>query len=139
MNALKELEEIRKRKKELETLEKETLNPVLTNFDNLLLIQEWFEYLASQKENFPKSSSIEYRQRYLFIVALLYSPGTLLGDSLIRGLRNRLAELFHISTYAVSHSLKSVWFYYCHYKDFKEDVDYIYSEILFRIELHRLK
>lgn len=140
MNTLKELEEIRKKKEEFEKLEKEALKPVLTDFDNISLIYEWFKDLTSRVENFATNTSTQNRQYFVFIILLLYAPGSVLGDKMPNGLRNILAKVLELnSEEQISHNSKNVMFMYNTYREFRSCADYLYSEILFRIELNNLK
>lgn len=137
MDKIFELEKIRKEKEEALRAYREKVKPQLSDTRMIPEIYILLRNISEELENFPNGNRA--RQRFLFVLTLLYSPGTLFGDLLVRGVRDMLAQVFEVSPQAISNSLQTVWFLYRTYKDFRDDVDYLYAEILMKIEFHGLK
>lgn len=120
---------IRKQKEEIEQKEKELLKPELVGLSVIPVISDWIWDLTSEiQSRFPPNYYL------VAVVALLYSPESLIGNSFKRGIRNMLAGSMDCSKTAISHSLQRVKEWYFIYKDFQEDVDYLSNEVLRRIE-----
>ena len=64
------------------------------------------------------------RKMFVFIIVLLYSPSTLAGGCLNRGVRDGLAYALKLNApSAVSRICSDLIFSYQHYRDFRLDVD----------------
>lgn len=137
MDKLFELERIRKEKEEALNRYRESVKPQLNDISLIPELYIILRKISEERVGFPGGN--RGRQRFLFIIILLYSPGTLFGDLLIRGVRDVLAKVFEVSPQSISNSLQTVWFLYRTYKDFRDDVDYLYAAILMKIEFHGLK
>lgn len=134
MERLVKAEEARRKKRALDEEEKEALRPRLKNFEDIQMVKEWIDELTHKVENSHLWSTTDYRQRFLCIIIWLYCPGTLLGDSLLKGLREKLSDIMGISPSMVSHHISNLYFYYNEYKLFRSDIDFIIAEVLLRIE-----
>ena len=66
----------------------------------------------------------------------LYSPGTLAGGKIGKGIRDALAKVlgFKAPT-AISNLCTDVMFLYSNYKDFRRDINCIYVQILERFKM----
>lgn len=129
MKEIQELKSVKKAIHELKAKETDLSRPKLKDFS---LIKKMYDVFCQiqQKRNISISGTYQ-RGKFLYLVMLFYSPGTLAGGNTLRGLNNALLELFKIKDRTfISNNISESIFYYENYVDFKEDVDFLYSEIV---------
>ena len=69
------------------------------------------------------------------IILFLYSPSTLAGGKMKNGLRDKLAEVLGVNAQTtISNNCNNLVFSYQLYKYFRQDVDWIYGEMMERIK-----
>lgn len=122
----------------LREIEKVVLKSELNDMDSIYKIHDWIVELCNSRDEIDNFRYTE-KHYFLIIAALLYSPRIFAGQFLERGKRDIIAEVLGLSPSHISNSLKSVCSWYKFYKDFQSSLDYLYAEILFRIELNGLK
>lgn len=122
----------------LREIEKVVLKSELNDMDSIYKIHVWIVELCNSRDEI---NNFRYTEKHYFLIiaALLYSPRIFAGQFLERGKRDIIAEVLGLSPSHISNSLKSVCSWYKFYKDFQSSLDYLYAEILFRIELNGLK
>lgn len=122
----------------LREIEKVVLKSELNDMDSIYKIHDWILELCNSRDEI---NNFRYTEKHYFLIiaALLYSPRIFAGQFLERGKRDIIAEVLGLSPSHISNSLKSVCSWYKFYKDFQSSLDYLYAEILFRIELNGLK
>ena len=82
---------------------------------------------------------ITQRKKFLFIVLFLFSPSVLAGGRMPNGVRKSLEEVFrNVKPCTISNNLADVVFLYQQYKDFRQDIEYIYTEIVSRLKFKGL-
>lgn len=129
-----EIKSIREQKSKLSEREKELTEPTLTDLDMIGTLYGWFQEIISQKEMF-RVGNVTQRKKFIFIILFLYSPSTLAGGKMKNGLRNKLGEVLGINAQtAISDNRNSLVFSYQLYKYFRQDVDFIYMEMMKRIK-----
>ena len=90
--------------------------------------------IISQKEIF-RSGNVTQRKKFIFIILFLYSPSTLAGGKMKNGLRDKLAEVLGVNAQTtISNNRNNLVFSYQLYKYFRQDVDWIYGEMMERIK-----
>lgn len=125
-----EIKSIREQKSKLSEREKELTEPTLTDLDMIGTLYGWFQEIISQKEMF-RVGNVTQRKKFIFIILFLYSPSTLAGGKMKNGLRNKLGEVLGINAQTViSDNRNSLVFSYQLYKYFRQDVDFIYMEMM---------
>lgn len=138
-SAILELKSIREQKTRLSEREQELSEPIL---GDLRLIQEiyvWFKEFLSGINCAPNSESVTQRKKFLFIVLFLFSPSVLAGGRLPIGIRMELAKIFpNVSPCVISNNIADVSFIYQQYKEFRQDTDYLYTEIVNRLKFKGL-
>lgn len=65
------------------------------------------------------------KKQFIFIILYFFSPSTLGGFKMRRGLRKKIAELLHCTDSNVSHDYKDISFYYLNYHNFRTSVNEI--------------
>lgn len=118
-------------------MEKEHIlsKPLLRDVDDIPVIYEWFCEICGYETNTGIKLSTEEKYQFLFIIMCLYSPASILGSPLVRGVRDVLAKVFNYRHGSgVSNHLPKVSTRYDNYKDFRAKVDFIYLEIKERLK-----
>lgn len=101
--------------------------PRLTDYGLLPYI--WSEFVEFCKKNGKSPAQVYERQKFLYVVLLLYCPQTLIGRKLKGGLRKALSEEIGVKGESISDNIRNVVIIYNNYGDFSRDVDYFYDEI----------
>lgn len=127
-----------KQYEQLKEIEKIVLKSDLRDIDTIYTVYDWVEELCTNRSEI-ESFKYDTKHYFLIIAALLYSPRIFAGQFLERGKRDVLAEVLRLSPSHISNSLKSVCSWYKFYKDFQVSLDYLYNEILNRIEINGLR
>lgn len=138
-STISELKTIREQKSRLSERESELSSPLLSDLDLIPELYKWFaEILLSM--DFPAClESVTQRKKFLFIILFLYSPSTLAGGKMLYGLRDKLCEVTNIASKStISDNCADVVFMYQNYKNFRKDIDYLYTEILNRLQVKKL-
>jgi len=138
LKRIKDLENYQIKQDELRELEKVVLKSELKDMDTIYTVYGWIVELCDSRNDIDNFKYSE-KHYFLIIAALLYSPRIFAGQFLERGKRDVIAEVLGLSPSHISNSLKSVCSWYKFYRDFQSSLDYLYAEILFRIELNGLK
>ena len=126
-----EIKSIREQKSKLSEREKELTEPILTDLDMIGMLYRWFQEIISQKEIF-RSGNVTQRKKFILF---LYSPSTLAGGKMKNGLRDKLAEVLGVNAQTtISNNRNNLVFSYQLYKYFRQDVDWIYGEMMERIK-----
>lgn len=87
----------------------------------------------------PNIESVTQRKKFLFIILFLFAPSVLAGGRLPNGVRAELSKVFpEISPCVISNNIADVSFIYQNYKDFRQDIDYLYTEIVKRLRVKGL-
>lgn len=74
------------------------------------------------------------RKQLIFIMLYFFSPNTLGGCKMRRGLRKKIAKALNCTCSNISHDYKDISFYYLKYRSFRTSVNEIIKEILTEIE-----
>ena len=134
-SSIVELKSIREQKSRLSERENELSTPML---DDLLLIPElysWFKELLAGIACPPNPESVTQRKKFLFIVLFLFAPSVLAGGRLPNGIRAEIAGVFpDVSPCVISNNIADVSFIYQQYKDFRQDIEYLYNQIIERLK-----
>lgn len=138
-SVVSELKAIREQKSRLSERENELSAPVLSDLELIPVIYEWFKEVLSEMAFPPQVESITQRKKFLFIVLFLFSPSVLAGGRMPNGVRKSLEEVFpNVKPCTISNNLADVVFLYQQYKDFRQDIDYLYTEIVNRLKVKGL-
>ena len=133
-SSIAELKVIREQKSRLSERENELSTPALTDLSLIPKIYEWFCEIVAERDCPPNPRSVTQRKTFLFIILFLFAPSVLAGGRLPNGIRTELAKVFpHVSPSSISHNIDNVLFLYQNYKDFRHDIDRVYSIIMDRI------
>ena len=135
---INDLENYQIQLEKLREIEKVVLKSELKDMDTIYTVYDWIVELCEKRDEIDNFKYSE-KHYFLIIAALLYSPRIFAGQFLERGKRDIIAEVLGLSPSHISNSLKSVCSWYKFYRDFQSSLDYLYAEILFRIELNELK
>lgn len=138
-SSIVELKAIREQKSRLSEREQELSAPMLTDFALIPEIYSWFKEILSQSDCPPNFESVTQRKKFLFIVLFLFAPSVLAGGRLPNGIRAEIAGVFpDVSPCVVSNNIADVSFIYQQYKDFRQDIEYLYNQIIERLKVKGL-
>lgn len=131
-----EIKSIREQKLILSEREAELTAPTFTDLDMIGQLYEWFKEVLSHRNCPPRPESVTQRKKFIFIVLFFYSPSTLAGGKMAKGLREKLSEVLDVNApSAISDNVSSAVFFYQQYeKDFRQDVDWVFFEVMKRIK-----
>lgn len=138
-STISELKTIREQKSRLSERESELSSPMLSDLELIPDIYKWFAEILAGMDFPPHLESVTQRKKFLFIILFLYCPTVLAGGRMPHGMRKALEDVFsNISPCRISNNIEDVTFSYQIYKDFRKDVDYLYTEILNRLRVKGL-
>ena len=137
-SAVSELKSIREQKSRLSEREQELSEPVLYDYSLIEEIYEWFKEILSGLTLPPCVDSPTQRKKFIFIVLFLYSPSALAGGKMKVGLRDKISEVTGCTGSLISHNCENVTFFYQQYKSYRQDIEYLYTEIIKRLKLKGL-
>lgn len=136
---ISELKSIREQKSRLSEREAELSTPVLTDLSLIPMVYEWFNDIQSGRDCSPRKESVHQRKKFIFVILNLYSPSTLAGGKITKGVRDKISDLFvGCSPSNISHNCADVTFQFQQYKEFRRDIEYIYTEIVNRLKVEGL-
>lgn len=128
-----ELIAIREQKSRLTERENELMKPAVDDMNLVPVIFGWFCSITGESGAPERMKGAAFRQKFIFIILMLYSPSALAGGKMRIGLRNRITEVIGGSGTLVSHSYSDLMFRYQMYRKFREEIDSIYDEITRRL------
>ncbi|MEG1644016.1 MAG: hypothetical protein RR293_07735 [Bacteroidales bacterium] len=129
-----ELKSIREQKSILSEREKILIAPILSDLNTIPMVYKWFKEIMASRNPKIRIERAYQRKKFLLIIVLLFAPCMLTGARMPFGIRKALKEVFpSIKPCTISNNLTDVLFIYQRYKDFQQDVDNIYTEILCRL------
>lgn len=107
--------------------------------DLIPVVHEMFKDILSEIDPLPDVESITQRKKFLFIILFLFAPSVLAGGRMPNGVRKVLEEVFpNVRPCTISNNIADVSFLYQQYKNFREDIDYLYTEIINRLKFKGL-
>ena len=140
MTQVDEIRALREERERLARQEAELAAPLLDDLELIGRLYGWFAEIQLARDMAPRIESVAQRKKFLFVILRLYSPATLAGGKMARGLRDRLAEVFGLhSRTTVSDNCADLLFFYHHYRDFREEVEHLYNCIAARLDGEREK
>lgn len=136
---ISELKSLREQKSRISERESELSVPKLTDLELIPEIYKWFCELVGNCGASERRAGVRFRKQFIYIIMFLYSPSTLAGGKITTGLRDILARLLGFkSPTGVSNLCADVTFYYNNYKDYRADIEYLYTEIVNRLRFKGL-
>lgn len=133
-SSIVELRSIRDQKSKLSERETELSLPLLTDISLIPEIYLWFNEFAPVSKD-----AVLQRKKFLFIILFLFAPSVLAGGRLPNGIRAEISKVFPgVSPCVISNNITDVSFIYQQYKDFRQDIEYLYNRILERLKFKEL-
>nr|DAQ01555.1 MAG TPA: hypothetical protein [Caudoviricetes sp.] len=138
-SSIVELRSIREQKSRLSEREQELASPILTDLSLIPEIYDWFKELLAGMDCPPNPESVTQRKKFLFIVLFLFAPSVLAGGRLPNGIRAEISGVFpDVSPCVISNNIADVSFIYQQYKDFRQDIEFIYNQVLEKLKIKGL-
>lgn len=133
------LKKIRIKKSELSEEENILTAPILTDRGLISEIYKIFVDLLNERGCPPNTDSVTQRKKFIFIILYLFSPSSLAGGKMARGIREAMSKVLDIqSKSTISDNCADVVFLYQNYSDFCCDIEYLYIEIINRLKVKGL-
>ena len=134
-SSIVELKSIREQKSRLSERETELSSTILTDLKLIPEIYTWFKEILSTANIHINSDNVSQRKKFLFIVLFLFAPSVLAGGRLPNGIRAEISGVFpDVSPCVISNNIADVSFIYQQYKDFRQDIEYLYNQIIERLK-----
>lgn len=134
-----ELKSIREQKLRLLEREQELSEPKLSDLELIPTIYKWFCELVGNCGLPERRAGLRFRKQFIFIILFLYSPSTLAGGKVAKGIRDILANILGLKApTGISNIHKDVTFLYYNCREDRQNIDYLYTEILNRLKIKGL-
>ncbi len=138
-SAISELKSIREQKSRLSEREQELTKPILLDLSIISIIFKWYCEIVGNCGLPERRAGSSFRQKFIFIILFLYSPSALAGGKIAKGVRDILANILGLKApTGISNLYVNVTFNYNNYKDYRADIDYLYTEIVNRLRFKGL-
>lgn len=136
MNRLSALKSLRGQHSEIENLIKELSRPVISDLSLLPQIYDIYTDYMREQNRGDDVRTVSNRKKFLMAVLYLYSPASLVGERMHRGLRKKISEVFGLATSSpISDNSVGLIIQYNAYSDFRTDVNGFLSAIATRMPL----
>lgn len=138
-SSIMELKAIREQKSRLSERERELSSALLQDTSLIPEIYSWFKDIVAETDHSQNPDGVMQRKKFLFIVLFLYAPSSLAGGRLPNGIRAELANVFpDVSPCVISNNIADVSFIYQQYKNFRQDIEYIYRRVIEKLKANLL-
>lgn len=130
------IQDVRNKQNQIRTLKRElniSLEPKLKDTDIIDVIFEWYKDIYPIDNNQGRNFNTHYILCFMFIIILFYSPRVLIGARMRLGIRSKMAQLLNYTPCTISSYLQKVEFFYDKYKDYRDTINFCYSEIYKRL------
>ena len=139
-SSIMELKAIREQKSRLSERERELSSALLHDVslipELIPEIYSWFKDILAERPCPPNPENVTQRKKFLFIVLFLFAPSVLAGGRIPNGIRAEISHVFpDVSPCVISNNIADVSFIYQQYKDFRQDIEYLYNQIVERLNL----
>lgn len=135
-SSIMELKAIREQKSRLSEREQELSSPILADYSLIPEIYVWFKEILAERPCPPNPENVTQRKKFLFIVLFLFAPSVLAGGRIPNGIRAEISHVFpDVSPCVISNNIADVSFIYQNYKDFRQDIEFIYNQVLERLKI----
>lgn len=111
------LERLKRERAALNEQESILAKPVITDLERMDDVYSAFNTIGGSRNTF------------IIIAVRLFSPRSLAGNNLAAGVRNKMAMVLGCEPTVVSHAFENLVFFYKKYKNFRKEVDRVYSEL----------
>jgi hypothetical protein len=136
---IEQIKLVKEKKEKLSRIEQNLSSPILTDKSLIPEIYELFKRVLSEQDFSPMPESPHQRKKFVFVILFLYSPKTLAGYHSPRGLRDAIAKAIGLRDVTfISNNIETVAFLFQNDKYFKEDIEYLYTEIITRLKIKGL-
>ncbi len=133
---ISELKSVREEIQSLSERESQLSMPILSDIALIPVIYEYFKEILAEMDCPPCIESVTQRKKFIFIILFLYSPRALIGGRMSSGIRDAIADVVNLSCKTtISNNSADVVFEFHRYKGFRSNIEYLYTEILKRLDI----
>lgn len=138
-SSIMELKAIREQKSRLSERERELSSALLHDVSLIPEIYVCFKDILAERPCPPNPENVTQRKKFLFIVLFLFAPSVLAGGRIPNGIRAEISHVFpDVSPCVISNNIAEVSFIYQQYKDFRQEIEFLYNQILERLKVKEL-
>lgn len=128
------LKQIRAEKSDLSEKEQILSRPLMSDRSLIKEIYTKFTEVLNERCMPPVTGSVLQRKKFILIILYLYSPSTLAGGKMPKGLRDEICQTLGINSVStISDNCADVVFLYQNYPDFSKDIDGLFAAVMERI------
>lgn len=128
------LKNVRIEKSNLSEKEQVLSKPLMDDRGLIKEIYTKFVEVLNERCMPPVVGSVLQRKKFIFIILYLYSPSTLAGGKMPKGLRDEICQTLGVNSVStISDNCADVVFLYQNYPDFSKDIDGLFAAVMERI------
>lgn len=131
---ISELKSIRAEKSKLSERECELSAPMFTDMDKVDLIYRHFCCINEQDDFKQDVNNANFRKKFIFIVLFLFSPSTLAGGKMPKGLRDKISSVTGIAPWYISHNIDTVVFLHQRHRNFRNELEATFNKLMDKIK-----
>lgn len=133
-NKIVNLKSIRVEKSNLSEKEQVLSRPLMNDRGLIKEIYTKFVEVLNERCMPPIAGSVLQRKKFIFIILYLYSPSTLAGGKMLKGLRDDICNVLGLNSVStISDNCSDVVFLYQNYPDFSNDINDVFKAVMERI------
>lgn len=130
MTIIDKIQNVKKKREELVSLEQDLLKSRLTDYNLIADIH------SMMIEECKGTDSVKWRKMFIFIVVLFFCPNVFVGQKLPKGMRIELKKYIKgISSCTISYYVNGLFLNYRLYKDFRIEAERLYTLFKKRLNL----
>ena len=131
------IQEIRQKKESVLRSEREVCLPLLTDFSLIPVIYKMFKRYMKKRDCSSCHELVSQRKKFIFVVLYYFAPGSIVGDKMPNGLREKIAEALGVKRHSlISIYCKDLIFLIQHYKDFRTDIERVIQFVCNELKLN---
>lgn len=130
MNRVDELRRVRSEIERLKDDERRLSVPIAMNMGMIANLYDLFSLSLKRHDINATPNDTSSRKKFLYAILYIFSPATLVGDVMLHRLRECVSRITGWTPTGVSRDYKTAMFFYMTYKEFRDDVNAIISDML---------
>lgn len=130
MNRVDELRRVRSEIDGLKEKERMLSVPIAMNMGMIRNLYDVFRLSLKRLDGNANPTDTNSRKKFLYAILYIFSPATLVGEVMRHKLRECVSSVLGCTPTGVSRDYKTALFFFATYKDFRDSVNIIISDML---------